>query len=171
MSQTDPRSGLDEGFPPSVFDARHGRFVELPWDRGIPRDHGAHASHRKLCRVIGRQVVKDGDGTIGEAGSIVAHRQRQKRLLIVEHQEHMDAQMLGNVHLLIEVASLCVPGTLGVGEPAAGVLQIPNDHGQQVLWKVLFHIVAPQELLQGVELSFGEERRGVELHLLLLGKI
>jgi hypothetical protein len=49
-----------------------------------------------------------------------------------------------------------MPWALRVGEPSASVLEIPNDHGQQILWKVLLDVMTPQELLQGVELSFGE---------------
>jgi hypothetical protein len=62
-----------------------------------------------------------------------------------------------------------MPGTLRVGEPPAGVLEIPNDHGQQILWKVSFHIMACQEPLQGVELVLGRQRGGCELHLFIVG--
>ena len=63
-----------------------------------------------------------------------------------------------------------MPWALRVWKPPAGVLEIPNDHGEQILWKVLFHIVACQELLQGNELSFGEQRGGVELHVFIVGE-
>ena len=63
-----------------------------------------------------------------------------------------------------------MPWALRVGEPPAGVLEIPNDHGQQILWKVLIDVMTPQELLQGVELSFGGKRGGVELHVFIVGE-
>ena len=64
-----------------------------------------------------------------------------------------------------------MPWALRVWEPPAGVLQQPHHDDQQVLGQFLLDITTPQELLQGVELSFGGQRGGVELHLLLLGKI
>ena len=50
------------------------------------------------------------------------------------------------------------------------MLQILNDKGKQVIGQILLDIMTPQELLQGVELSFGEQRGGVELHVFIVGE-